>query len=104
MILDLIQCDEPQSSSASHHGFSNSSGSLAIFTPIPPRLGVDLLDSRLGTLTIGVIAVRGDSVRERPGPGFLSVLRILGAVYFVDGPEVRRTYDLGRSPGLPLRC
>jgi hypothetical protein len=34
VILDLIRCEVPQFSSASHHGFSNSSGSLAIFTAI----------------------------------------------------------------------
>jgi hypothetical protein len=48
---------------------------------------------------------RGDSARERPGLGFLSALRILWAADFVDGPEAPRcSYDLGQSPGLPLRC
>jgi len=34
VILDLIQCEVPQFSSASHYGFSNNSGSLAMFTAI----------------------------------------------------------------------
>jgi hypothetical protein len=34
VILDLIQCEVPQFSSASHDGFSNNSCSLAMFTAI----------------------------------------------------------------------